>query len=190
MQPKETISNVITENNNRDERQHESENKKNYSEENETSEANSIQTQKNKATMKPIPKRPMKNTVSPLDAKIMKFMDSYANNEPKPMNRHASFFNGIIPTLDKFDDDEVIDFQMGVMQLLKKIKSSRCRLESSSSNLASTSYGRGGFPTEEYQNYNTITQTTNVSPTYATASLQSPISVDSPSVTEIDFCDF
>ncbi|CAF4844844.1 unnamed protein product [Pieris macdunnoughi] len=126
IEPKETISNVISKNN-----YTESENQKNNSEGNDTSAANSIQTQVNMATMSPIPKfipkRPMKNAVNPLDAKMMKFMDSYSNNEPKTINRHLSFFKGIIPSLDKFDDDEVLEFQMGVLQLLKNIKSRRNR---------------------------------------------------------------
>ncbi|XP_004925760.2 uncharacterized protein LOC101739359 [Bombyx mori] len=126
VQPKETISNDTTENHNT-----ETEKQKNNSEGNETLEANFVQTSDNMVKMSPIPKsihkRPMKNAVNPLDAKMMKFMDSYSYNESKTMNRHLSFFNGIIPTLDKFDDDEVLEFQMGVLQLLKNIKSSRRR---------------------------------------------------------------
>lgn len=120
IQPKEIISNVITENNNTA-----SEEQKSNFEGNETLKANSIQTQDNMVTMNP-------NAVNPPDAKMMIFMENpYPNFEPKTMNRHLSFFNGIIPTLDKFDDDEVLEFQMGVLQLLKNIKSSR-RRESSS----------------------------------------------------------
>lgn len=37
-------------------------------------------------------------------------------------NRHTSFFNGIIPTLNTFDDDEIVDFQLNVMKLISHIK--------------------------------------------------------------------
>lgn len=37
-------------------------------------------------------------------------------------DRHTSFFNGIIPTLNTFDDDEVVEFQLNVMQLLSNMK--------------------------------------------------------------------
>ncbi|XP_071053246.1 uncharacterized protein [Onthophagus taurus] len=37
-------------------------------------------------------------------------------------NRHLSFFQGIIPTLNNFNDDEIVEFQLGVLQLIKKIK--------------------------------------------------------------------
>ncbi|XP_061714803.1 uncharacterized protein LOC133523313 [Cydia pomonella] len=112
----------------------ESEDQDNNSEANESSESDSTQTDDIKATSsntiaERISKRHVKNDVKPTDAKIMKFMDSYSNNEPKTMNRHLSFFYGILPTLDKFDEDEILEFQMGVLQLLKKIKSSRLNSE-------------------------------------------------------------
>ncbi|CAK1584891.1 unnamed protein product [Parnassius mnemosyne] len=99
---------------------------------------------------KSIPKRPIKNAVSPLDAKMMKLMDSYSNNEPKIMNRHLSFFNGIIPSLDKFDDDEVLEFQMGVLQLLKNIKS--CRRHSLQSP-ASVDYSYSNYTKIDYNDF-------------------------------------
>lgn len=125
MQPNETVCNVTESN------KSESENQENNSETNEGSEKNYIgnysydDTVTKKSTHKRIPKRPMKNDVDPVDAKMIKFMDSYINNESRVTNRHLSFFNGILPTLDDFDDNEVLEFQMGVLQLLKNIKSSR-----------------------------------------------------------------
>lgn len=43
----------------------------------------------------------------------------------QPEDRHISFFRGIMPSLDSFDDDDVIQFQMGVLQLIADIKSHR-----------------------------------------------------------------
>lgn len=56
-----------------------------------------------------------------LDATWMQFMDSFPS-QAEPTNRHISFFNGLVPTLDKFDDDQVLDFQLGVIKLMKEIK--------------------------------------------------------------------
>jgi hypothetical protein len=40
-------------------------------------------------------------------------------NQP---NRHLLFFKGIIPSLHNFDEEETLEFQMGVLQLLENIK--------------------------------------------------------------------
>lgn len=37
------------------------------------------------------------------------------------LNRHSYFFNGIIPALEKFNEDEVLKFQMGALQLISNI---------------------------------------------------------------------
>lgn len=125
---------------------------------------------------KRVPKRSLKNMISPVDAKMMKFMESYSNNEPKTMNRHLSFFNGILPSLDKYDDDEVLEFQMGVLQLMKKIKISRQIRESSSFNLSSV---HRGYFTQQYQNSNIQEATNSISTNMTTTtSLQSPPSVE------------
>ncbi|XP_055837678.1 uncharacterized protein LOC129906071 [Episyrphus balteatus] len=53
--------------------------------------------------------------------------EDYANRQTNlsgtgPTNRHVSFFLGLVPTLDNFKDDQVIDFQSEVIELVKKIK--------------------------------------------------------------------
>ncbi|XP_045481857.1 uncharacterized protein LOC123685997 [Harmonia axyridis] len=40
-------------------------------------------------------------------------------------NRHIAFIQGLLPTLENFDDDEVLEFQTGVLQLAQRIKSKR-----------------------------------------------------------------
>lgn len=47
-------------------------------------------------------------------------------------DRHLSFFNGIIPSLNTFDDDEILEFQMEVLRTITSIKK-RKRLLSSQS---------------------------------------------------------
>ncbi|XP_068082562.1 uncharacterized protein [Anabrus simplex] len=52
-----------------------------------------------------------------LEIKMLQALES--SGQP---NRHLSFFNGIIPSLQTFDDDEIIKFQIGVLQLIENIK--------------------------------------------------------------------
>ena len=51
----------------------------------------------------------------------LKLIKALETSESQP-NRHISFFNGIIPSLEKLDDDDIIKFQIGVLQLLETIK--------------------------------------------------------------------
>jgi hypothetical protein len=37
-------------------------------------------------------------------------------------NRHLSFFKGIIPSLENFNEEETLEFQMGILQLVANIK--------------------------------------------------------------------
>ncbi|XP_022192712.2 uncharacterized protein LOC111050672 [Nilaparvata lugens] len=40
-------------------------------------------------------------------------------------NRHMAFMQGLVPTLDNFTDDEVLDFQAGALALIQNIKRAR-----------------------------------------------------------------
>nr|XP_023028077.1 uncharacterized protein LOC111516130 [Leptinotarsa decemlineata] len=40
-------------------------------------------------------------------------------------NRHFSFFKGITPTLETFDDDKVVEFQLEVMQIISEMKKNK-----------------------------------------------------------------
>jgi hypothetical protein len=51
------------------------------------------------------------------ELRIMKALEE--GNQP---NRHMSFFKGIIPSLQYFNLEETLDFQMGVLQLIANIK--------------------------------------------------------------------
>ncbi|XP_055843300.1 uncharacterized protein LOC129910071 [Episyrphus balteatus] len=42
--------------------------------------------------------------------------------DPGVFNKHKSFFHSLVPTLDKFDDDQVMEFQQGVIEVMKKVK--------------------------------------------------------------------
>lgn len=43
-------------------------------------------------------------------------------------NRHTSFFNGIIPSLETFDDDEIVEFQLKLLQFVSEIKKRKTAL--------------------------------------------------------------
>lgn len=47
-------------------------------------------------------------------------------SETEP-NRHLSFFQGILPALEKFEEPEVLKFQMGVLQLISNINDEKRR---------------------------------------------------------------
>ncbi|XP_072945169.1 uncharacterized protein [Epargyreus clarus] len=129
IQLRQSISSLISDDSNT-----ESENPVNNSEDIEILEVNSLQTN-DRVSMNSIPKKRQQNDVNHPDAKMMKFVDSSSYNEPRSINRHLSFFNGILPSLENFDEDDVLEFQMGVLQLVKKIKSSQQNRESSSFSL-------------------------------------------------------
>lgn len=42
-----------------------------------------------------------------------------------PPNRHLSFFEGIVPSLETFSDDEVLCFQAGLLKLIMDIKKNK-----------------------------------------------------------------
>lgn len=42
--------------------------------------------------------------------------------EEPPLSPHISFFQGLLPHLNKFDDSEVLEFQVGVLEVISKIK--------------------------------------------------------------------
>jgi hypothetical protein len=52
-----------------------------------------------------------------LELRMLKAFES--SSQP---NQHLSFFNGIIPSLETFNDNNIIQFQTGVLQLMENIK--------------------------------------------------------------------
>ncbi|XP_072943685.1 uncharacterized protein [Epargyreus clarus] len=95
----------------------------------QTMEGNTPEIDKKKEQLEKI-KKPNKELGSrkrhakmdPIELKMLKKMEE----EP---DRHLCFFKGIIPSLNTFTDDEVIQFQLGVMELITKIKKQRCSVQ-------------------------------------------------------------
>ena len=62
-------------------------------------------------------KRKQKLNPDEFELRIMKALEEV--NQP---NRHLSFFKGTIPSLQNFNEEETLEFQMGVLQLIANIK--------------------------------------------------------------------
>lgn len=59
-----------------------------------------------------------------VDAKMMTFID-YQMNPPTKIedeDRHLSFFKSLLPSLSSLDDDETLEFQAGVISVLRNLK--------------------------------------------------------------------
>ncbi|XP_043483602.1 uncharacterized protein LOC122512050 [Leptopilina heterotoma] len=56
-------------------------------------------------------------TKDEFEAKLLKALES----DDRKSNPHMSFFQGVIPHLEKFSSEEVLQFQMGVLQLISTI---------------------------------------------------------------------
>jgi hypothetical protein len=61
--------------------------------------------------------RKRKGKPDEFELRIIKALEG--GNQPR---RHLSFFKGIIPSLKNFNDEENLDFQMGVLQSITNIK--------------------------------------------------------------------
>lgn len=77
-----------------------------------TAEDTGDSTQNNERFKKP---KSLKRKIDHVEIEMMKIL------KEKP-DRHLSFFQAIIPSLDNFDDDEILEFQMKVLQAITEIK--------------------------------------------------------------------
>lgn len=66
--------------------------------------------------------RSKKRKPDEIEIRLLKALEA----DDKP-NRHLSFFHGMLPALDKFDENDVLKFQMGVLQLISKINDEKHR---------------------------------------------------------------
>lgn len=56
-----------------------------------------------------------KRKKDPVVLKIMEFLE-------EPDNRHLLFFKSVLPSVNNFDEDQTMEYQMGVLQLISNIK--------------------------------------------------------------------
>lgn len=66
-------------------------------------------------------KLPVRNE---LDHKMMKFIDHQmgATSKANEENHYLDFFKSLVPSVRKFDDDQFLEFQGGVIALIQKIR--------------------------------------------------------------------
>lgn len=66
---------------------------------------------------------------SEVDDKMLKHVDHQLNtinsNDCNINDRNMNFFKSILPSLRFFDDDQILDFQSGVINLIQSIKAGR-----------------------------------------------------------------
>jgi hypothetical protein len=72
----------------------------------ETTKTSTEGSKADASTLKPPPQQPIPRRLE-------------EGNTP---NRHLSFFQGIIPSLQTLDEDEIVQFQIGVLQLISNVK--------------------------------------------------------------------
>lgn len=70
-----------------------------------------------------IPSSSKKSKSSNTDDKISRFLNY--GLAPEHENPLLSFFKGILPSLQSFNDDETLEFQSGVLSLIQTIKRNR-----------------------------------------------------------------
>ena len=73
------------------------------------------QAQTSKNDFKQLRPTAKKRKVDPVELEMLEAL------REKP-NRHQSFFNSILPSLEDFDEFEVLEFQMDVLKSIKNIK--------------------------------------------------------------------
>jgi hypothetical protein len=57
-----------------------------------------------------------------LEARMLEILEKTDTSKP---NRHLSFFQGILPLLQNLNDDQTIEFQLGVLNVIKNVKKHR-----------------------------------------------------------------
>ncbi|GBN53184.1 hypothetical protein AVEN_177002-1 [Araneus ventricosus] len=59
-----------------------------------------------------------------IELKMLKALE-----QPETQNPHMAFFQGVVPHLNKFDDGEILEFQMAVLQTIANMKEKRKRIQ-------------------------------------------------------------
>lgn len=65
--------------------------------------------------------RKRKRTLDEFEERILRTIEAGDKED-----RHMQFFKGILPSLQKFNENQIVDFQMGVLQVIKNIQNTVC----------------------------------------------------------------
>ncbi|CAG4958221.1 unnamed protein product [Colias eurytheme] len=132
--PGETHENVpdnINETNKSDNTETDDINKENEEEPDQIMEQSSSDRQ----NLAPPKRKAIKRNLNEVDTKMIEYMnDQLKKGRNEPENPNLSFFKGILPQLSSLNEDQMLEFQSGVLNLLQNIKSRRydCGFERSS----------------------------------------------------------
>lgn len=103
--------------------------------------------------------------LSAVDRRMVQFIDSMQKEEKKnDDSRIMSFFKSIAPTIEKFSDDEVVEFQYQVISILRNFKQNNVNSntsESQSIHLQEPIQPQPTYDTEAY-GYSTASGSSNV----------------------------
>lgn len=94
-------------------------------------------------------KRMAERMADPIESEILKRL----KESSVPVDEDESFFNSMVPTVRKMSDDEKLEFRMGVLQLIQKIKLKR-QISSPSYLDSSNSSSVSQFPAVAAPQYN------------------------------------
>ncbi|XP_060800955.1 uncharacterized protein LOC132901888 [Amyelois transitella] len=91
--------------------------------------------------------------LSVMDQKMASFIDHQMKSQPNTQNedRNLSFFKSLLPTLASLNDDQILQFQAGVISLLQNIKSRNFnQWPSQQPSTFNNSYQSAGYFTPHY----------------------------------------
>lgn len=83
----------------------------------QTSQTPSVKTPTVKTTSVQQSTRKRKRTLDEFELRMLKSIEAGDQED-----RHMQFFKGILPSVQKFTDNQIVDFQMGVLQVIKNIQ--------------------------------------------------------------------
>jgi len=141
--------------------------------------------------------RSKKRKPDEIEMRLLKALE--ADDTP---NRHLSFFHGVLPALDKFDENEVLKFQIGVLQLISKINNEKQKVSlppfpqqhTSTSKpkhyMMPLSYQSPQTAAQYYPNYGEPTNSNTTAPLNRSLESISPAQSTSSCNSDIDFSTF
>ncbi|CAI6366910.1 unnamed protein product [Macrosiphum euphorbiae] len=100
-------------------------------------------------------KKRMSDPSGELDAKMLKFIDHQIQIPRNEENRHLSFFRGLLPSMSSLNEDQILEFQAGVMSLLQNIKKKTSQYAyNDQHNLQTPNPMQNNYPWPNYEYYN------------------------------------
>ncbi|XP_047537874.1 uncharacterized protein LOC125071597 [Vanessa atalanta] len=74
--------------------------------------------EENKSEVTNVNKRKKNEELNPVDKKMIKFMETLEKDDD---SRMMSFFKGIAPTVERFKDEDIVEFQYQVLNIIRNI---------------------------------------------------------------------